>query len=69
MTTGFNTSFGMGSNQYSTFNNPPVDKKNASEYKKIFCAYHSSEFLTNFCTDSIYDVIQSSVWCLCALLV
>ena len=62
MTSGFNTSFGMTSNQYSNFNNTGgTDKKNASEYKKIFCAYHSSEFLTNFCTDSSYEFIQKNV--------
>ena len=52
----------MTGNQYSNFNNTGgTDKKNASEYKKIFCAYHSSEFLTNFCTDSSYEFIQKNV--------
>jgi hypothetical protein len=49
---GFNASFG-GSNQYGLLNNSQgSDKKGQGDYKKIFCAYHSTEFLTNFCIDS-----------------
>jgi hypothetical protein len=48
---GFNASFGLN-NQYIPINALGSDKKNQTEYKKIFCAYHSTEFLTNFCIDS-----------------
>jgi hypothetical protein len=48
---GFNASFGTG-NQYGLINSQGSDKKGQGEYKKIFCAYHSTEFLTNFCIDS-----------------
>ncbi len=50
-TTGFNTSFG-GSQYNHLGNSLGSDKKAQTEYKKIFCAYHSNEFLTNFCIDS-----------------
>lgn len=41
---GFNASFGN--------NHPASDRKGQAEMRKIFCAYHSTEFLTNFCIDS-----------------
>jgi hypothetical protein len=31
-----------------------INQGGFEEYKKIFCAYHKTEFLTNFCVDSIY---------------
>lgn len=62
-TSGFNASFGNG-NHYGALNNSQgSDKKGQSEYKKIFCAYHSTEFLTNFCIDSTSLPIQRSASC------
>jgi hypothetical protein len=34
--------------------NNQINQGGFEEYKKIFCAYHKTEFLTNFCVDSIY---------------
>ena len=39
---------------YSKRTNPPED------FKKIFCAYHNDEFLTNFCVDSISPFISKN---------
>lgn len=50
-TSGFNTSFGVQP-QNSLGNTLTSEKKSIPEYKKIFCAYHTTEFLTNFCVDS-----------------
>ena len=33
-------------------NSPNTTNKIYDEYKKIFCAYHKTEFLTNFCVHS-----------------
>ncbi len=64
--TGFNTSFGAP--QYANLNSSLTSERKAQpEYKKIFCAYHSTEFLTNFCTDSKHSVTKRSVSCLFAL--
>lgn len=38
--------------------NPQTPPKVYDEYKKIFCAYHSTEFLTNFCVDSTLVLTQ-----------
>lgn len=47
----FNASFGTG--QFINLSTSAgSERKNHQEYKKIFCAYHSTEFLTNFCIDS-----------------
>lgn len=52
MASGFNTSFGANNNQYGLNSSAGSDRKTQPEYKKILCAYHSTEFLTNFCVDS-----------------
>lgn len=66
--TGFNTSFGTG-HFAAAGTSSGAERKQQVEYKKIFCAYHSTEFLTNFCTDSNKKSIKRSVSCLCAQLV
>jgi hypothetical protein len=54
---GFNTSFGTG--QFANLGaSLGPERKQQPEYKKIFCAYHSTEFLTNFCTDSRSEGMQ-----------
>ena len=49
---GFNTSFGTGQFGTGSLSSDKRLQQQSSDYKKIFCAYHSTEFLTNFCIDS-----------------
>ena len=48
----------FGHNQYNILANSQgsSDRKN-QEYKKILCAYHPTEFLTNFYVDSMNSMI------------
>ena len=60
--TGFNTSFGpTGYNNLAS--SLSSERKGQNDYKKIFCAYHATEFLTNFCTDSKSPSTQKNALC------
>jgi hypothetical protein len=54
----FNTSFGVNQQSASLGSYGSLEKKKeANDYKKIFCAYHNTEFLTNFCIESMNKII------------
>jgi hypothetical protein len=57
MSGGFNTSFGTGQFGAGSLGS---ERRGQGDYKKIFCAYHSTEFLTNFCTDRTSAASQGS---------
>lgn len=51
----FNTTFAINEDEHRKESARDHRKDQLrTECKKIFCAYHPTEFLTNFCTDSTH---------------